>query len=188
MQLLAGAHGHAVSSGKLEFADNVHNVAVHARAVGAMYARARPLPHGTHSPMASGRPFWDRLACLHTNAEATTHYPTPLPLEQSPHHAWPTHHPDVLLPLPPDMTHMPTQGIEMLSPLVHGVLCVLCHDKLCVWAGYVVASFRLISPPSLSARSVAISRSTTFSSVQVCPPVHVFARLAVHFGTLTVHI
>ena len=96
MQLFAGAHGHAVSSGKLEFADNVHNVAVHARAVGAMHARAQPLLHGTHSPMAFGRPFGDRLAYSHTNAEAMMHYPSSLPLDQSPHHARPTHHPDVL--------------------------------------------------------------------------------------------
>ena len=191
LQLFAGAHGHAVSSGKLEFADNVHNVAVHARAVGAMHARAQPLLHGTHSPMAFGRPFGDRLAYSHTNAEAMMHYPSSLPLDQSPHHARPTHHPDVLLPLPPNMPNMPnmpTQGIEMVSPLAHRVLCVLCHDELCVWAGYVVTSFRLISPPSLPVRSVTISRSTTFSSVQLCPPVHVFARFAVHFGTSTVHI
>ena len=42
LQLSSGVHGHASSPCKLEFADNVHNVDVHAQTVGAMHPRMIP--------------------------------------------------------------------------------------------------------------------------------------------------
>ena len=55
----------------------------------------------------------------HQNAKATTHHPSTLPLDRSPHHAWPTCHQDGSLPL-----HRTTQGIAMVS-LWTSVFCSL---------------------------------------------------------------
>ena len=123
---------HAPSSCKLEFADNVPYVDVHAHTVGAMHAHAQPLPHSTHSPMA----FGDASYYPQPNTEATTYHPSTLPLDLSPHHAWPTCHQDGPLP-----QHGPTQGIAMVS-LWHTACFVVCPPCMCTNVLFYTAESR----------------------------------------------
>ena len=122
VQMLAGVHALASSACNLDFADNVHNVGVHAHTVGAMHAHAHPLPHGTHSSMAFGHPF----DYSQQTAEVTTHYPSTLPLDQSPRVAWPTCHQDERLPL-----KEPEQGNWHGVTLAHRVVFFLPSVHLC---------------------------------------------------------
>ena len=145
LQLLGCVHGHAPSSCKPEFADNVHDVDLHAHVVGAIHAPVQPLssplPHGTHSPMAFGDASYypqpnAEATTHHQNAEAMAYHPSTLPLDRSPHHAWPTCHQDGPLPL-----HGPTQGIAMVS-LWNTACFVVCPPCMCTHVLFYTAESR----------------------------------------------